>query len=672
MSEHFPDGEEFKEDQGDFGPWGKEASYEGEAVYVMEETTLRGEPAYRLDSDKIVPKNQVQFKEEETAHPSAEIEPSPAETVEDIGDLAVESEVAEPPEPNDELEENNNSDNNEDNKSSQKDQKRGLSPEEAKPSVEPIGILHAHQGDFPILKVLGEEVGPNGEKYTKIIIFSVTAENGQVVSTEETETYAPSDQIELFPAKKDLDVAGSDNPEQSAESHQFKAGDTVWHTYKGKKSRWIINEIKNYLSGDIKAHITNEDDPSQQTWFPVDKLAEEQEALAPEDLNATLESLKPYFAGGEKADQVKIKLGDQVVNGRCQGYSTKFNGVYIADASGERILDPDTKEPVIAPVSEFLSWQELRLTDEIEAEKAEQEAQRRAEEEAAKAEAEAARAAAENERIEKIAKRVEPYVGNKIKALDADGNRLEGYKCIEYIKDENLVIIANEAGEEFSMSPEDFFAWQEETPRERSARIRTERMEREVPTDQRKFELGQKVKLKTMGKIEADWIVYEFSRDVNGGILVTVGKGKEKRKLLQDLLERMQTPEYEQEHKRRVLERNRQRAAREKLAELNSNPKNEQLDTAWDEWSGKIMREWEAQKIPLRILTFGIGVTAVSISLVPVFLPATIAAIKVHNWKTLQKMKKGLQDTTMGREPETKTKKFAKIRAKARKHLYDE
>lgn len=107
MSEDFRD-DDYNEDQDKFNYWGEEAEYDGEKVWIKGEDHRRGVEYYQIEDaygDKHeVPKDHVKRfvaeseKVEEPAQPAAKIEIPPSETAEEIGGVAVDAEVAEPPE----------------------------------------------------------------------------------------------------------------------------------------------------------------------------------------------------------------------------------------------------------------------------------------------------------------------------------------------------------------------------------------------------------------------------------------------------------------------------------------------------------------------------------------------------------------------------------------------
>jgi hypothetical protein len=74
-------------------------------------------------------------------------------------------------------------------------------------------------------------------------------------------------------------------------------------------------------------------------------------------------------------------------------------------------------------------------------------------------------------RAEKIAEmkaKIAPYIGKDIRAEDAEGNPLEGYKCYEYNEEDNMVMVGKSDQEErYPIDPEQFFEWQEKAEQEK-------------------------------------------------------------------------------------------------------------------------------------------------------------------------------------------------------------
>jgi hypothetical protein len=171
----------------------------------------------------------------------------------------------------------------------------------------------------------------------------------------------------------------------------------------------------------------------ESRYMDPDILRAYQEKSSPNDDKVNLERLKPFFNG-----EAKIKTDEGVVEGRFQGYRPGYGvgegKVYYGDSTGKRIGE--------STVEDFLNWQNERLTAEV---KAEEEANKLAE----------------------LERKVQGYIGKRVKNQDADGNWLRGYKCEDYLKDEQMVRIAitdKEGNKKTYKRPLEWFIELQETP----------------------------------------------------------------------------------------------------------------------------------------------------------------------------------------------------------------
>lgn len=229
----------------------------------------------------------------------------------------------------------------------------------------------------------------------------------------------------------------------------------------------------------------------------AETLKQYQETADPDPDKANLEALKSYFG-----KDVKVKVEDRVIEANFSGISLN-GGVYVdidagplLDAEGKPRLDEDGNprrkynKVLIKDVNEFLNWQNERLTSEVE------------EEEKAK-------------RIAEMKAKIDPYIGKEIRAEDAEGNPLEGYKCLEYSEDENKVYIGKPgAGDKYPIDTEQFLKWQEKAEQEKWDK---------VPP----FKKGMKIPLTTPkpdgSTEEVEWTVEDAIED-NGAIHIILKK----------------------------------------------------------------------------------------------------------------------------------------------------
>jgi hypothetical protein len=178
-----------------------------------------------------------------------------------------------------------------------------------------------------------------------------------------------------------------------------------------------------------------------------------------------LEKLKPYFNHGGK---VKLPNGT-VINGRV-GYSTTKHKVYIARPEGKWkwIHAPGNKnEPYLVDVKEFLDWQNLKTTEE----------------------------------------EMKPYAGKDVNYINSEGEALNGRA--EYFKRKNKIRFITDSGEKLTLNADRYLAYHKWVDK------KLEKIDREVPANERNFVLGQKVRIIRNGAIEEGWRVDDFEKSTN-------------------------------------------------------------------------------------------------------------------------------------------------------------
>jgi mRNA-degrading endonuclease RelE of RelBE toxin-antitoxin system len=197
----------------------------------------------------------------------------------------------------------------------------------------------------------------------------------------------------------------------------------------------------------------------------MDNLSYEELSKMAEKAEENLEKLKPYFNHGGK---VKLPNGT-VINGRV-GYSTTKHKVYIARPEGKWkwIHAPGNKnEPYLVDVKEFLDWQNLKTTEE----------------------------------------EMKPYAGKDVNYINSEGEALNGRA--EYFKRKNKIRFITDSGEKLTLNADRYLAYHKWVDK------KLEKIDREVPANERNFVLGQKVRIIRNGAIEEGWRVDDFEKSTN-------------------------------------------------------------------------------------------------------------------------------------------------------------
>jgi hypothetical protein len=176
---------------------------------------------------------------------------------------------------------------------------------------------------------------------------------------------------------------------------------------------------------------------NEKRHFSPNKLEEFQERANPDQDKLILQELKQYFD-----EPAKIKTDQGIVKGQFQGYRPHDQRVYY----GYIDVDGASKRLGGVPASEFLSWQNEKLTADVEAE------------EQAKADQE------EADKLAELESKLSAFSnGQRIKIKSTENEWIPGFTFVEYSPDKKAVIVANSAGEPLPLVPEVFIKWQEET-----------------------------------------------------------------------------------------------------------------------------------------------------------------------------------------------------------------
>jgi hypothetical protein len=218
--------------------------------------------------------------------------------------------------------------------------------------------------------------------------------------------------------------------------------------------------------------------------YSEDLLLQFQEQANFDQNELILDSLRKYINEPNKAN---ILADGRIVKGQFQGYKVSNNNVYIGDTQGNRIGE--------VPASDFLSWQEKQTDEEI---------------------------------LNDQEARLAPYIDKEYPEYKDDGSA--STVKVEYDKERQKVTLTSPEGITDEYSIEEFL------DNIKAVLDQYDRVDREFPTGERKFNLGQKVKGKSMGELSDGWTVEDFSRLANGEIWVTIKKDDTEKKVEQENL----------------------------------------------------------------------------------------------------------------------------------------
>jgi hypothetical protein len=262
---------------------------------------------------------------------------------------------------------------------------------------------------------------------------------------------------------------------------KFKEGDIVEH----RGEQWEISGINSDHPLGSRITLVKLGTNIATVVFEKDLRAEQGAGSVTDDQEKEdLAKLKPYFN-----QEVKVKLSSgEVINGRV-GYSTTKNKAIISGPDGKWLKNN-------AEVDEFLNWQNLNTT----------------------------------------AEELAPYLGTTIRTIGAGGEVVTGR--IEYIRDSHEVRFVSDQNDELVIEADKFINMQKRV----SAKL--ERIDREVPQDERKFALGQKIKKLRGVQLPEELVVDDFWKDGND-ILVRLINGSHVLEMEQDLLLELSADNYQ-------------------------------------------------------------------------------------------------------------------------------
>jgi hypothetical protein len=291
----------------------------------------------------------------------------------------------------------------------------------------------------------------------------------------------------------------------------FRPGQKVWFYNGGIKEERVVQGPYHGLYGNLNLVTVTKDNGKDPRSISPKDLLELQERANPDKDKELFEKVKKYIEN--PSAKVLLPSGD-VVEGRFSGISSSHSGkVYVDYYVKKQKINTEGNEveytdpiKLLVDADEFLSWQYLQTTKE----------------------------------------KVEQYAGQNIKIPLQDGVSdkftLEGYDA-----DQKQVKIKAEDGQEFVADTKDFLEWQTLKTEEELKQEKIDRINAEVPRDQRIFKLEQKVKARSKGKLEEDWTVDDFTKEKDGRIWVTLLRNGVPKKVPQYMLERWQSLEDEEE-----------------------------------------------------------------------------------------------------------------------------
>jgi|GEM_PF-5295569 len=300
------------------------------------------------------------------------------------------------------------------------------------------------------------------------------------------------------PMERLNELAAKEDERLNKAKPMFKPGQRVKVVdHNRHTNEWTIDKVAfDPISGTKGYWVT---DGKERRWHSEKSLLEYQEQAGNADAGvekAHLEALKPYI---DNPDSAKIKTADgRIVKGQFQGYKTSNGNVYYGFVDdNEPIAHKKSKRLGEVRVSEFLDWQKLP---------------------------------SEDEKLAALEAQLEPYIGMEFKF--PKGEALAPVE-LQYQKDEQIVQYVSESGVEFEATLQEFVEQQLHW-------IDTIKRVNELPADEKKFDLGQKVKYKDGDELADDWEVYDIIREADGKIWVAIRKGNIAKKEEQENLLRMQ------------------------------------------------------------------------------------------------------------------------------------
>jgi hypothetical protein len=187
--------------------------------------------------------------------------------------------------------------------------------------------------------------------------------------------------------------------------YKFKIGRKVKFASLGGKVEddW---EVAGYPDKKHAAEVYVKIVKNGETRYPTQASLERMQSME-EGQEDDLEKLRSFI----KNPAAKVKVNDRIVSGEFRGYSTNSTAedkVYVADENRNPL-------PNKVRVDDFLSWQNERLTADVQAEEAQVEA----------------------DKIAGLERKLAKYIEKNVKIPDEAGNWMPDFKCEELIEDED-------------------------------------------------------------------------------------------------------------------------------------------------------------------------------------------------------------------------------------------